>query len=53
VIEFVPAGRDDVVNVAAPLLIVLVPRVVDPLLNVTVPVAALGVSVAVNATGVP
>ncbi len=40
-------------NVALPLLSVPVPSVVLPSLNVTVPVAADGVTVAVNVTEVP
>lgn len=40
-------------NVAWPLLSVTVPRTVLPSLNVTVPVAELGVTVAVNVTGLP
>ena len=40
-------------NVALPALSVPVPRVVAPSLNVTVPVAVLGVTVAVNVTDCP
>ena len=40
-------------NVAIPALSVPVPSVVAPSLNVTVPVAVLGVTVAVNVTDCP
>jgi hypothetical protein len=50
VIECEPVVKVDVVKVALPLLSVPVPRVVLPSLNVTVPVAAEGVTVAVNLT---
>jgi hypothetical protein len=42
-----------VLYVALPLLIVPVPSVVLPFLNVTVPVAAEGETVAVNVTELP
>jgi hypothetical protein len=48
-----PAVRVDVLKVAFPLLSVPVPNVVLPSLNVTVPVAAEGVTVAVNVTDDP
>ena len=47
-----PAGREDVVAVAAPPVSVDVPNVVVPLVNVTVPVTPVG-SVAVNVTDWP
>jgi hypothetical protein len=53
VIEWDPAVNFDVLYVALPLLSVPVPRVVLPSLNVTVPVAANGVTVAVNVTDEP
>jgi hypothetical protein len=53
VIECAPAVSVDVVNVAFPLLRVPVPKVVVPSLNVTVPVAADGETVAVNFTDEP
>jgi hypothetical protein len=53
VIECAPADKADVLKVARPLLSVPVPSVVLPSLNVTVPVAAEGVTVAVNVTEVP
>lgn len=53
VIEFEPAAKVDVLSVAFPLLSVPVPRVVLPFLNVTVPVAADGVTVAVKVTEEP
>jgi hypothetical protein len=53
VIESEPAAKVDVLYVASPLLSVPVPRVVLPSLNVTVPVAADGVTVAVKVTGEP
>lgn len=52
-IECAPAVSVDVVNIAVPLLRVLVPKVVLPSLNVTVPVAADGETVAVNFTDEP
>src|ERR1017187_8526974 len=39
--------------VAVPLLIVLIPSVVPPSANVTIPVAVAGVTVAVNVAGEP
>src|SRR5207237_7938028 len=45
-----PMARVDSVSVAVPLLRVPVPSDVDPSLNVTVPVAANGETVAVSAT---
>jgi hypothetical protein len=53
VIEFEPTANVDVLYVAFPLLSVPVPRVVLPFLNVTVPVAADGVTVAVKVTEEP
>jgi hypothetical protein len=53
VIEFDPTANIEVLKVAFPLLIVPVPKVVLPFLNVTVPVAAEGDSVAVNVTDEP
>lgn len=50
VIECVPPVSAEVLNVACPLPNVPVPRVVEPSLKVTVPVAVLGVTVAVNMT---
>lgn len=52
VIEELPTGSFDVVNVAFPPLSGAVPRTDDPFLNVTVPVGkpALEVTVAVNVT---
>ena len=52
-IECDPADSGEVLNVAVPLLSVPVPSVVLPSLKVTVPVAAEGVTVAVNVTEVP
>ena len=49
----VPAASVEVVSDAASLLNVPVPRAVLPAVKVTVPVAALGVTVAVNLTGAP
>lgn len=51
-IECDPELRPDVLYVALPLLIVPVPRVVEPSLKVTVPVAP-EVTVAVNITDEP
>ena len=48
-----PVASTEVVNVVFPLLRVPVPNVVLPSLNVTVPVAADGVTVAVNVTEFP
>ncbi len=50
VIEWSATASAEVANVALPELIVPVPSVVDPSLKVTVPVAAAGETVAVNAT---
>jgi hypothetical protein len=50
VIECDPTASVEVLKVACPLLIVPVPSVVLPSLNVTVPVAVAGVTVAVNVT---
>ena len=52
-IDSEPAGKLVVVNVACPELSVPVPRMVGPCLKVTVPVAADGLTLAVNATGCP
>lgn len=52
-IECDPAASVEALNVAFPLLRVPVPNVVLPSLNVTVPVAAEGVTVAVNVTDEP
>lgn len=51
--EWEPSAKLEVVYITGPLLIVTVPRVALPSLNVTVPVAAAGVTVAVNVTGAP
>jgi hypothetical protein len=48
--ECEPAARLDVLKAATPLLNVPVPREVDPSINVTVPVAADGVTTAVRVT---
>jgi hypothetical protein len=53
VIECEATDSEEVANVAFPLEIVPVPSVVVPSLNVTVPVAADGVTVAVNVTAAP
>jgi hypothetical protein len=57
VIECDPTASAEVLYVAVPLLIVPVPSVVGgvvlPSVNVTVPVATDGVTVAVNVTGEP
>jgi hypothetical protein len=53
VIECDPAVRVALLRVAFPLLSAPVPNVVLPSLNVTVPVAAEGVTVAVNVTDEP
>jgi hypothetical protein len=53
VIECDPAERDEVLNVAFPLLRPPVPRVEPPSRNVTVPVQVDGVTVAVNLTDEP
>ncbi len=52
-IECEPAVSVEMLNVAFPPLIAPVPSVVLPSLNVTVPVAAKGVTVAVNVTVEP
>ena len=52
-IECDPTPNVDVTNVALPLAIVPVPRVVVPSLNVTVPVAVEGETVAVKVTEEP
>jgi hypothetical protein len=51
--ECEPTARDEVLNVAVPLLSVPVPMDVPLSLNVTVPVAALGETVAVKVTELP
>ena len=48
-----PTDRLDVLKAAMPALSVAVPKVVEPSGNVTVPVAADGVTTAVNVTAVP
>ena len=53
VTECDPVASVERLNVALPPLIVPVPKVVLPSLNVTVPVAAEGVTVAVNVTELP
>jgi len=53
VIECGPLASVEVLYVAPPLLIVAVPSVVLPSVNVTVPVAVVGVTVAVNVTDEP
>jgi len=53
VIECEPAASFGLLKVACPLLSVPVPRVVPPSLNVTVPVAKKGVTIAVNVTELP
>ena len=50
--ECEPAARVEVVYVATPLVIVVVPSVVLPSLNFTVPVAASGVTLAVKVSGI-
>jgi hypothetical protein len=50
VIEWDPTASDDVVNVATSLVILEVPKVVDPSENVIVPLALGKASVAVNVT---
>ena len=52
-IECEPVKSVEIANVAFPPLIVPVPSVVLPSLKVTVPVAAVGESVAVNVTELP
>ena len=49
--EWEPRAKPDVVKVVTPPLRVPVPRLVFPSKNVTIPVAAEGVTVAVNVTG--
>jgi hypothetical protein len=49
VIGSVPAGREEVLTDAVPFVTVDVPRAVEPLVNVTVPVVLVG-SVAVKVT---
>jgi hypothetical protein len=49
--EYVPLAKLEVLKLATPPLRVPVPSVVDPLINVTVPVAADGLTVAVNVIG--
>jgi hypothetical protein len=51
--EWAPTANADVLRVALPLLSEPVPIVVPPSLNVIVPVAAVGVTVAVNVTAMP
>jgi hypothetical protein len=53
VIECDPAARVEVMNVAVPLLSVPPPIALPPSMNVTVPVAVLGVTLAVNVTALP
>jgi hypothetical protein len=53
VIECEPTVSVDLLRVAFPLVSAPVPKVVVPSLNVTVPVAAEGVTVAVNVTDEP
>jgi hypothetical protein len=48
-----PAGRVLVVKLAIPFVRVALPRDVDPTVNVTLPVAMLGVTVTVIVTAVP
>jgi len=48
-----PSGSVELVRVATPPATVEVPSVVEPLVNVTVPVASLGSSVSVKVTGLP
>ena len=47
-----PSGRVEVVKVATPLFTAEVPSVVEPLVNVTVPVTLFG-NVSVNVTELP
>jgi hypothetical protein len=51
--ECVPTARADVVYVAVPPESVPVPSVVAPSLNVIVPVAAVGITLAVKLTDAP
>ena len=53
VIECKPSASFELLKVACPLLSVPVPSVVLPSLNVTVPVAKKGVTIAVNVTELP
>jgi hypothetical protein len=53
VTECEPPASVEMLNVAFPALIVPVPSVVLPSLNVMVPVAAEGVTIAVNVTELP
>lgn len=53
VMEWAPGVRVAVVNFAFPETTALVPNTAAPFLNVTVPVALLGDTVAVNTTGCP
>jgi hypothetical protein len=53
VIKFDPTASVDVLYVAIPPLIVAVPSVVPAFLNVTVPVAVVGESAAMNVTEIP
>jgi hypothetical protein len=48
-----PSGSVELVRVASPPVTAEVPRVVEPLVNVTVPVASPGSSVSVKVTGLP
>jgi hypothetical protein len=52
VIGSLPSGSDEFIRVATPPTKVDVPNVVEPLVNVTVPVALLG-NVSVSVTGLP
>jgi hypothetical protein len=52
VIGSLPSGSEEVISVAIPPTRVDVPNVVEPLVNVTVPVALLG-NVSVRVTGLP
>ena len=52
VIGSLPSGREEVISVAIPPTTGDVPRVVEPVTNVTVPVALLG-NVSVRVTGLP
>ena len=53
VIECKPCASFELLKVACPLLSVPVPTAVPPSLNVTVPVARKGVTIAVNVTELP
>jgi len=53
VIECEPPASVEMLNAAFPALIVPVPRVVLPSVNVTAPVAVVGITVAVNDTDEP